>query len=104
MSRLDGTIENLRRCDEWLCLRMNAGLRYGAVLHFFRAVSWLGNGLFWYALMLALLVQRGGEAFVPVLHMIGVGVIGTTTYLLLKRRTSRPRPYQVVPAVAVGAA
>ena len=100
MSRL----ETFRRCDEWLCVRMNAGLRYGAVLHFFRSVSWLGNGIFWYALMLALLVQRGEEALVPVLHMIVVGVISTATYLALKRRTSRPRPYQVVPAVAVGAA
>jgi len=100
MSRL----EALRRCDEWLCLRMNAGLRYRALLHFFRGVSWLGNGIFWYALMLALLVQRGGEALFAVLHMIGVGAAGAITYAVLKRSTSRPRPYRVVPAVAVGAA
>ncbi|MBV9189019.1 MAG: phosphatase PAP2 family protein [Betaproteobacteria bacterium] len=99
MSRL----EVLRRCDEWLCVRMNAGLRYGAVLHLFRAVSWLGNGIFWYALMLALLVQRGVEAFVPVLHMIVVGVISTSTYLALKRGMSRPRPYQIISLVKAGA-
>jgi len=104
MPRIDGTLARIRRYDEWLCLRMNAGLRYEFVLHFFRAVSWLGNGLFWYALMLALLVQYGGGALLPVLHMIGVGIAGSTTYAFLKRRTSRPRPYQVVPAVAIGAA
>ena len=103
MSRIDGTLERMRRYDEWLCLRMNAGLRYELVLHVFRAVSWLGNGLFWYALMLALLVHYGGEALLPVLHMIGVGIACTITYSFLKRRTSRPRPYQVVPAVAIGA-
>ena len=99
MSRL----ETLRRCDEWLCVRMNAGLRYGAVLYFFRSVSWLGNGIFWYALMLALLVQRGEAALLPVLHMIVVGAAGATTYAALKRGTSRRRPYEVVPAVAAGA-
>ena len=100
MSRL----ETLRRCDEWLCVRMNASLRYGAVLHFFRAVSWLGNGLFWYTLMLALLVQHGAEALVPVLHMIVVGVVGATSYAVLKRGTSRPRPYQILSMGKIGAA
>ena len=99
MSRL----EALRRCDEWLCVRMNAGLRFSAVLYFFRAVSWLGNGIFWYALMLALLLQRAEEALIPVLHMILVGAVCSMTYAVLKRGTSRPRPYQVVPAVAAGA-
>ena len=104
MSRLDASFERMRRCDEWLCLRMNAGLRYGALLHFFRAVSWLGNGIFWYALMLALLVQHRGEALLPVLHMIFVGAVGSATYAMVKRGTSRRRPFEVVPAVAAGAA
>jgi len=104
MLRLDGPLESLRRCDEWLCLRMNSGLRYGALLHFFRAVSWLGNGLFWYALMLALLVQRGEQALFPVLHMILVGALGSATYVALKRSTSRPRPYRILSMVKEGAA
>lgn len=104
MSRLDATLENLRRCDEWLCLRMNAGVRYGAVLYLFRGVSWLGNGIFWYALMLALLVQRGQEALFPVLHMILVGVLCGSTYAVLKRSAGRPRPYQILSMVKVGAA
>ena len=99
MSRL----ETLRRYDEWLCICMNRGVRFGGVLHFFRAISWLGNGIFWYALMLALLLQRAEEALVPVLHMILVGAVCSTTYALLKRGTSRARPYQVVPSVAAGA-
>jgi undecaprenyl-diphosphatase len=104
MSRLDGTLERMRRCDEWLCLRMNAGLRYAALLHFFRAVSWLGNGIFWYALMLALLVQHRGDALLPVLHMIFVGALGSATYAVLKRSTGRQRPFQIMSAVTAGAA
>lgn len=104
MSRLDLTLDRIRRCDEWLCLRANGALRFAAVLHFFRAVSWLGNGIFWYALMLALLAQNGSAAALPVLHMIFVGAVGTATYAMVKRGTVRRRPYQAMPAVAAGAA
>jgi undecaprenyl-diphosphatase len=104
MSRLDGTLERMRRCDEWLCLRLNAALRYATLLHLFRAVSWLGNGIFWYALMLALLLQHGAQALVPVLHMILVGMLCTATYAMVKRGTSRPRPFQILSAVTAGAA
>ncbi|HSU62756.1 MAG TPA: phosphatase PAP2 family protein [Burkholderiales bacterium] len=103
MSRLDVTLQRMRRCDEWLCLRMNGALRYAAVLRFFRAVSWLGNGIFWYALMLALLVEHGRDALQPVLHMMVAGAACTLTYRMVKRGTLRPRPYQAVPAIAAGA-
>jgi undecaprenyl-diphosphatase len=104
MLRLDGTLARVRRCDEWLCLRLNAGLRFAALLHFFRAVSWLGNGLFWYALMLAFLVREGASALQPVLHMVFVGAVGSATYAMVKRGTGRQRPFQIMPAVTAGAA
>jgi undecaprenyl-diphosphatase len=97
-------LERMRRCDEWLCLRMNAALRYGVVLYSFRGVSWLGNGIFWYALMLALLVQGWREALLPVLHMVFVGAVCTATYGMVKRGTLRRRPYEVLPSIAAGAA
>ena len=103
MSRLDPALNRIRRCDEWLCLRANGALRYAAVLHMFRAVSWLGNGIFWYALMLALLVQHRAAAALPVLHMIFVGAVGAATYAMVKRGTVRRRPYQAMPTVAAGA-
>ena len=103
MSRLDGTLERIRRCDEWVCLRLNAGLRYAAILYLFRGISWLGNGTFWYALMLALLVEHHGDAVLPVLHMAFVGAVCSATYSMVKRRTGRLRPFEAVPNVAAGA-
>ena len=103
MSRIDFTLDRIRRWDERLCLRLNGVLRYGALLHFFRAVSWLGNGIFWYVLMLALLLQHGAGAAPAVLHMVVAGLACTLVYKVLKRGTERPRPYQVVPAIAAGA-
>jgi len=99
MLLLDPTLARLQRCDAWLCVRMNKALRYPAVLHFFRAVSWLGNGIFWYSLMLALLLQHGAAAAQPVLHMALVGVACTLAYRTLKRNTVRPRPYETLDVV-----
>lgn len=104
MSRLDATLGRAQRCDEWLCIWMNGASRYATVLHAFRAISWLGDGIIWYALMLGLLVHGGAEAAPAVLHMMGVGLVCTSVYRMLKRGTSRPRPYRVVPAIAAGAA
>ena len=99
MLLLDPALARIQRCDAWLCVRMNRALRYAAVLHFFRAVSWLGNGIFWYSLMLALLLQHGAAAAQPVLHMALVGVVCTLVYRTLKRNTVRPRPYQTLDVV-----
>ena len=96
------TLLRLQRADERLCLALNATCRHLSVLQLFRLVSWLGNGVFWYALMLALLVRDAERALIPVIHMIAVGALGTAIYSALKRRTARARPYEVVPAVAMG--
>jgi undecaprenyl-diphosphatase len=98
------TISRLQRADERLCLALNATSRNMSVLHMFRAVSSLGNGVFWYCLMLVLLVRDAEQALLPVLHMVVVGALGTAIYSALKRRTARARPFEVVPAVAPGAA
>jgi undecaprenyl-diphosphatase len=98
------TISRLQRADERLCLAMNGASRHLTVLQLFRAVSWLGNGIFWYALMLALLVEDAQGTLLPVLHLIIVGAVCTATYSALKRRTARPRPFRVLPAVSLGAA
>lgn len=103
MSLLEPALERLQRYDAWLCLHMNRALRYALLLHFFRAVSWLGNGIFWYALMLALLVQNGATAALPVLHMAFVGAVCTAAYQMVKRGTVRPRPYRALQGVAFGA-
>jgi undecaprenyl-diphosphatase len=104
MPRLDGTLERLQRWDARLCERTNRWLHVRALLHLFRAVSWLGNGIFWYALMLAVLLREPREAALPVLHMVFVGVVCTAAYKMLKARTLRPRPYQLLRHVEAGAA
>jgi len=103
MSRIEATLRELLRWDRALCVQLNGALRYEPLLRAFRALSWLGNGIFWYALMLGLLVLHKGEAVLPVLHMAFVGAVCTASYKMLKRSTVRNRPYQVNPQVLPGA-
>jgi undecaprenyl-diphosphatase len=101
--RLDAAIARLLYWDELLCIRFNRGARQRPVVLTFRAVSWLGDGLFWYALMLALLVADPYAGALPVLHMAFVGVVCTCCYKMVKHTTVRSRPYQVNPLVAANA-
>lgn len=103
MLRIDATLRELLRWDQALCLQLNRGLRYVTLQRAFHALSWLGNGIVWYALMLALLVGYRKEAVLPVLHMIFVGAVCTAAYRMLKGRTLRPRPYQAMTSIAAGA-
>jgi undecaprenyl-diphosphatase len=103
MSRVEATLRELLRWDRALCVQLNGALRYEPLLRAFRALSWLGNGIFWYALMLGLLVLHKGEAVLPVLHMAFVGAVCTASYKMLKRGTVRPRPYQAMHGIAAGA-
>jgi undecaprenyl-diphosphatase len=103
MSRLEATFLRMRRWDDALCLTFAGVQRHAMLLWLFRGLSRLGDGVFWYGLLLALLLARGAQAVQPVLHLILVGVLCTATYKLLKRGTSRPRPYEVLEHVAAGA-
>lgn len=99
MARLDYSLERIDRWDQDLCLRLNRAGRVAWVRSLFRAVSRLGDGIFWYALMLALLAGEGTAALGPVLHMLAVGLACTGLYKWIKARTSRPRPYQADPDI-----
>ncbi len=103
MSRIALTLARLQHWDERVCVAFNRMIRVRVLLALFRTVSWLGNGIFWYALMLALLLADAANAPLPVLHMTCVGLACTLTYKLLKRGTLRPRPYQVHQHIAAGA-
>ncbi|MFP4315268.1 MAG: phosphatase PAP2 family protein [Desulfovibrionales bacterium] len=82
--------------DEWelgLCLFFNSGCHRTWIRQFFSAVSWLGNGIFWYVLAASLPVVYGFQAIPVFLHMLGVGVFNVLLYTLLKKRLGRHRPF-----------
>ena len=103
MSRLEAGLERLRLWDSALCIRFNGAVRIAPVRLVFRVVSRLGDGVFWYSLMLALLAAGGATALGPVARMAGTGLACTLIYKWLKSKTSRPRPFAVENAVRAGA-
>ncbi len=103
MRRFDLSLQVLAGWDEAWCLRFNHAASIPWLRAFFRAVSRLGDGVFWYALMAGFVVVGGTAALPAVAHMAATGAIGVALYKWLKSRTSRPRPYQVKAAIRPGA-
>jgi undecaprenyl-diphosphatase len=81
--------------DSALCISVNKTSHYRAVRIFFRLISRLGDGLFWYMVMLGILLTQGQSSYLPVLHMALAGLTGTLIYKWIKGKTLRPRPYEV---------
>ncbi|CAM2006304.1 Phosphatase PAP2 family protein [Acanthopleuribacter pedis] len=75
------------------CLKINRAGQYVPVRKVFSTVSRLGNGIFWYAWMLALPLLFGKIGGTTSLQMLAVGVVGHFFYKFVKSSTSRPRPY-----------
>lgn len=95
-------LQLLNRYDLSVCLVCNRACRAAAVQRTFAIVSRLGDGIFWYALMLALPVAFGGAGLMAAAHMLAVGLVGVLVYKFIKRRTGRARPYSVESAITLG--
>ncbi len=86
--------------DLALCLRFNRVSHVRFWREFFRVVSRLGDGVFWYVLMALMPIAYGATAWPTVGRMVLAGLLGLAAYKWLKAKTSRPRPYQVYTAIS----
>ena len=90
-----GTLARWDRDASLACNRANQRL----VGSFFAAVSRLGDGWFWFALMAALPLVEGPTGARTSLAMLATGVVATALYKLMKLVIHRPRPCDADPAV-----
>ena len=74
------------------CLAANRWGARGVVRAFFRMISRLGDGAFWYALMAGLVLVDGWRGLDASAHLAATGVVALILYRKLKRWTKRPRP------------
>ena len=99
MSRLDYHLQQINDLDLGLCQSCNNLSRNLSLRAAFKWISRLGDGVFWYLLMSALLLRYQADALPAVMHMLAVGLVCTLTYKLIKNKTLRPRPFNVYPSI-----
>ncbi|HET7333296.1 phosphatase PAP2 family protein [Dyella sp.] len=85
--------------DRRMCVAANRWGARHAVGWFFGIISRLGDGVFWYALMLALALIDGRRGLEAAAHMAATGLVALALYRVLKRWTRRPRPFRTCPGV-----
>lgn len=85
-----------------LCQAINRSLRFRPVHGYFQLVSKLGDGWFWYALILAMPILRPQDGLAIALLMAATGLTCTLTYKLLKRWLIRERPFISFPTINCG--
>jgi len=98
--------ELIRRFDaaeEHWCVAFNRWSDRNAIRHFFAAISWLGDGKFWYVLILGLPFLFGSHALTRSIQFTVTGVVGVLLYKFLKRSFVRERPYISHLRIRVGA-
>lgn len=76
-----------------LCRRLNRGVQHAAIRIFFMAASRLGDGVIWYALMLALPFVYGAQGLRVAAIMLATSAVGLAVYKILKRTFVRERPF-----------
>jgi undecaprenyl-diphosphatase len=76
-----------------LCRRLNRGVDHAFIRVFFMSASRLGDGVIWYALMLALPFAYGAQGLRVALIMLASGAVGLAVYKFLKRIFVRERPF-----------
>lgn len=82
-----------------LCQAINQAVRFRSARGYFRLVSRLGDGWFWYALILSLPFLYPAKGPGLALLMALTGLTCTLTYKLLKRWLIRERPFISFPAI-----
>ncbi|MGB0514463.1 MAG: phosphatase PAP2 family protein [Wenzhouxiangellaceae bacterium] len=85
-----------------LCVLINRSSRSRHVVLFFAAVSRLGDGAIWYALMAVLALTQGWNGITAAAVMGAAGLTGVALYKFLKSRLVRERPFIVNPDILAG--
>lgn len=95
----------IQRAMQWelrLCFRINHALGQYLTQRFFAIISRLGDGVFWYSLMLALPFIYGKWAIHISIRMAVVSLAGLAIYKLIKTLTTRERPYRKLDEIKLG--
>lgn len=94
-----GAFGRIDQAELRLTRYINQSSAYALVRGLFRVVSWLGDGWFWYSLILAIPVVYGTQAWPAAAHMTLLGVVNLSLYKYIKPRAVRERPFITHPGI-----
>lgn len=89
--------------DVRLCEQGNRLLDNPPVHLFFKIISRMGDGPFWYVLMFMLPLFAGVTGLVATFLMAACAWVGVAIYTRIKLRLQRPRPFALHPHIKAGA-
>jgi len=98
-SKASRLFERIDQREYLFCQTLNRTLRFRPVLAYFRVVSRLGDGWFWYALILVLPLLTPEHGAGTAMLMALTGAACTLVYKLLKRYLARERPFISFPGI-----
>ena len=101
-TRIATAFERFDRAELRFCRVLNRSSGLPTPRAFFQAVSRLGDGWIWYALILSQLLLPHGTF--PALHLALTGGVGVLAYKLIKRHAVRERPFITHSAISCAAA
>ena len=84
------------------CVYLNHFSHSARIATFFKIISRLGNGAFWYFMRLLVLIMQGLIYTSQIVYLILGSTVATIIYKMLKIKTVRPRPYQVHQVIRLG--
>jgi undecaprenyl-diphosphatase len=84
------------------CLYLNQLSNAERIANFFKIISKMGDGVFWYAMLMSVWLIEGLSFSFQILYVVLGCSVGTVIYKVLKNKTVRPRPYQVHQVIRLG--
>ena len=94
--------KRILKWDLSACIYLNQLSSDIKVARFFKFISRLGDGLFWLVMFVFTWSLQGLNYIIQLLYILFFGSIGSLIYKILKRKTVRPRPYQVHQVIIMG--
>lgn len=103
-SRVALAFQRFDRAEFRFCRYLNRSSGCSTIRVLFAAASWLGNGWFWYAWIVALPMLYGARGWLVSAQMVVTGAVGVLCYKAIKERAVRERPFITHAAISCAAA
>ena len=85
--------------ERLIALWMHGASTRAWVVRLLAAVSRVGDGWLWYAIIVCLPWAGGPVGTSASVRMIGVGMVNLVVYRIIKRWIARPRPFRTCPGI-----